>query len=84
MQFLQKRAHKQLIAADFLEPRVYRGERARAHGERHLRLEMSPISKHPNFKISGHPSFFNALLGLPRLRSAPTNKQVLPFKQCKT
>jgi hypothetical protein len=72
MQSLPKRAHKQLIAADFLEPgaaSLQRGERAsvRAHGERPLRLEMSPISKHPNFKISGHPSFFNALLGLPRL-----------------
>jgi hypothetical protein len=32
----------------------------RAHGERLLRLEMSPISKHPNFKNLWQPQLFNS------------------------
>jgi hypothetical protein len=42
---------KELIAADFFGA-------ARAHGERPLRLKISPISKHPNFKNVWQPQLF--------------------------
>jgi hypothetical protein len=58
MQSLQKRAHKQLIAADFLEQQVHKEASERVHGERPLRLEMSPISKHPKLQNLWPPQLF--------------------------